>query len=289
MIQKMRHEIVEMPDPALPVRVFHIGSDTVRPGYPLHWHRPMEIFLVERGGVWLQSGPWEGWLREGDVGVANCGEPHRTLRFLDRTLHDVVQVDLSAFLPMAAQTGDRAGLRALLSGAAAVRRFIPQDEELGRMLRRLAAEWENRPPKGSLTVWGCASLILARLVERYAGAEKGDGPACRGSSPYVAAILAYLEKNYTGEICLKDIAAGLHISVPHMCRVFKAEEGVGIIRCCNMLRCRRACRALENGCSVTESAEAAGFSDPNYFSRIFKQVMGISPSDLRRGRRPSAD
>jgi len=46
----------------------------------------------------------------------------------------------------------------------------------------------------------------------------------------------------------------------------------------------RAARELEKGKSVREVAERAGFANPFHFSRKFKQVVGLAPSQLARGR-----
>jgi AraC family L-rhamnose operon transcriptional activator RhaR/AraC family L-rhamnose operon regulatory protein RhaS len=49
------------------------------------------------------------------------------------------------------------------------------------------------------------------------------------------------------------------------------------------IRIERSCRLLRTtDLPVTRIALDAGFSDPNYFSRQFRKVMGISPSEYRR-------
>lgn len=50
-----------------------------------------------------------------------------------------------------------------------------------------------------------------------------------------------------------------------------------------MIRMRQAGRMLENGnLTLKEVALACGYTDPFYFSRVFKKQMGLSPSDYKK-------
>lgn len=42
----------------------------------------------------------------------------------------------------------------------------------------------------------------------------------------------------------------------------------------------KACELLKKGYNVSETAYRAGFSDPNYFSKVFRKTFGMSPSDF---------
>ena len=45
-------------------------------------------------------------------------------------------------------------------------------------------------------------------------------------------------------------------------------------------RMAKACELLKKGYNVSETAYRAGFSDPNYFSKVFRKTFGMSPSDF---------
>ena len=42
---------------------------------------------------------------------------------------------------------------------------------------------------------------------------------------------------------------------------------------------KELCNLLSEGYSISETACRCGFSDPNYFSKVFKKVKGVAPSD----------
>ena len=54
------------------------------------------------------------------------------------------------------------------------------------------------------------------------------------------------------------------------------------IKYLNELRIRNACQMLKNSNkNITEIAYDVGYSDSNYFSRVFKKVKGVSPSEYK--------
>ena len=56
------------------------------------------------------------------------------------------------------------------------------------------------------------------------------------------------------------------------------------------LRVERACEWMRRSeLTMDQIAEAAGFCDRFHFSRVFKQVMGVSPAKFRDGMKPAAE
>ena len=48
-------------------------------------------------------------------------------------------------------------------------------------------------------------------------------------------------------------------------------------------RIQKACQMIAEGHNVSETAYSCGFSDPNYFSKVFKKMVGTAPSDYLKG------
>lgn len=90
--------------------------------------------------------------------------------------------------------------------------------------------------------------------------------------------LKYIEENYTGHICVEDLAALCKISASHFRRLFKETTGTSPIKYKNLLLAKSACNLLINdGLNVSETAYALNFDDIYTFSQFFKKEMGISP------------
>lgn len=110
----------------------------------------------------------------------------------------------------------------------------------------------------------------------------------RGQTKYRASIVerakSYILQNYGKEgLCLKDVAKALRISPYYLSHLFKDSEGMSIGEYIRDIRIARAKELLESsGLSVIEVGLEVGYSDPAYFSKIFRKETGLSPSQYRR-------
>jgi AraC-like DNA-binding protein/ligand-binding sensor protein len=88
--------------------------------------------------------------------------------------------------------------------------------------------------------------------------------------------------NYTRKISLSEIASASGLSAPYFSSIFKEEMGINLSSYLNQLRVEKAAGLLEEtGFSLAKIAEACGFEDQNWFSKIFKSRMGLSPGKFR--------
>ena len=82
----------------------------------------------------------------------------------------------------------------------------------------------------------------------------------------------------------QEIADQLSINRSYLHRLFKSVTGTSIQNYLLDYRVRQACILLKTtDLSVRSIAHTTGYADPLYFSRIFRQKMGCSPSEYRRG------
>ena len=101
--------------------------------------------------------------------------------------------------------------------------------------------------------------------------------------PLTRTILAYIHQHFTEKITLKQIGELTFFSAVYCDTVFKNDMGVSVIEYVLSLRIENAKQLLlEKELSINKIAESVGFQDHNYFSRVFKNRVGISPSDYRQ-------
>lgn len=93
----------------------------------------------------------------------------------------------------------------------------------------------------------------------------------------------YIDAHYKEPLTLQSISKALHISPYYLCHIFKENTDSSVMEYLNTSRINAAKELLktESG-SVKDIAFETGFSDPNYFCRVFKRVTGITPSAFRR-------
>ena len=95
----------------------------------------------------------------------------------------------------------------------------------------------------------------------------------------IAKAIDYLNSHYSENCDVASLAAMCYLSEVQFYRLFRKKTGKTPIEYRNLLRITRACSLLSSGeCSVGEIALMLGFSSLYYFSRVFKQITGKSPT-----------
>ena len=109
-----------------------------------------------------------------------------------------------------------------------------------------------------------------------------SGSRGRPVNDMITAAKNYLDEHYAGNISLESVADSIALSAPYLSRLFSSQIGKTFIDYLTDLRIAKACQLLREGkLSIKEVSSAVGYSDPNYFSRIFKRVIGKTPSEFR--------
>jgi len=94
----------------------------------------------------------------------------------------------------------------------------------------------------------------------------------------------YIEERYSSDISLESLAQELGISPQYLCKLFKKETKVNFIDYVTQKRLEKAMEMMkEGGKSIKEICFMVGYTDPNYFSRIFRKHTDHSPSEYIKG------
>ncbi|MCD4714992.1 MAG: response regulator [Clostridiales bacterium] len=104
------------------------------------------------------------------------------------------------------------------------------------------------------------------------------------SSNYIVnEAIYFVEQNYSSEISLDDVAKAINLSKQYVCMVFKKTTGENLSHFINNMRIEKAKQLLLNPeFSNKDIYEVVGFSNPQYFSRVFKKVTGMTTSEFKR-------
>ena len=97
---------------------------------------------------------------------------------------------------------------------------------------------------------------------------------------------SFLKNNYMKDISLDDISRYCNISTYYFSKLFKQETGENYVEYLNRIRIENAKKMInESDRSIKDICFSVGFSDPNYFSRIFKKHTGVTPTEYKEGKR----
>jgi two-component system response regulator YesN len=114
---------------------------------------------------------------------------------------------------------------------------------------------------------------LAHLIERMARSAQYSAP--------VAGAVAFIQENFGKQIGLELAADAVGLTPGRLSRLFVEETGKGFSDYLIEYRIEKAREALrEPGASIKNVSLACGYPDPNYFSRLFKKVTGLTPSSF---------
>ncbi len=94
----------------------------------------------------------------------------------------------------------------------------------------------------------------------------------------------YVEEHYAcGNLVLKGVSDAIGYSSTYLSKMMKKDLGMSFIDYLTNVRITKACELMSNtNDSMNVIAEKVGYSTQHYFSTIFKNVMGVSPSEYRR-------
>ncbi|MEK3659281.1 response regulator [Paenibacillus sp. FSL F4-0236] len=99
----------------------------------------------------------------------------------------------------------------------------------------------------------------------------------------VLRITEILQENVENKITLDRLAQEVNMNVNYLCRVFKQDTGRSIVQYMNELKINKAIELLKlPDTRIKEVASQVGIDDPFYFNRVFKKIVGLSPSDFRK-------
>ena len=95
-------------------------------------------------------------------------------------------------------------------------------------------------------------------------------------------IKDYIDRNYKKDISAKDVAGILGYSDVYFSRVFKQLFDDNFINYLTKIRIDRAKLLLKDvSFNIKEVGKSVGYADSNYFTKVFKRSVGMSPSEYR--------
>lgn len=105
-------------------------------------------------------------------------------------------------------------------------------------------------------------------------------------TPHIKSIKQYVAKHYKEKITLTEIANEVHIAPEYCSSLFAKQVGISLFDFISKMRIEEAkSLIITTDYSFTKVAELCGFDDYNYFSRVFKKVVGVPPKDFRKLKR----
>ena len=99
----------------------------------------------------------------------------------------------------------------------------------------------------------------------------------------ISRVKSFLDEHYKEKLSLESVASNFYIDKHYLARLFKEQYGVTLVTYLQQVRITHAKRMLRfTDKSIEEIGLECGIGELNYFSRVFKKLEGVSPSEFRK-------
>lgn len=250
--------------------------------YGPHKHLRIEINYVKKGNCILRLDNESVTFREGEIMIITSDISHLFEAGPEGTT--LMQLE---FLPeifshfsLNAEAGANSGAPTSVFLFSEENRLIKivNNVRIMRVVQRIVNELEAKSPYYQyLVVMYYAELLI--LIYRYM--DEAYLPICTNES--LKKAIAYIRLNYHLDISITNVAEYTGISERYLRGLFSQHLNLSPLDYLNQIRINKAVELLRNTeMSIKEVCFQCGFQSPQYFSRIFKQQMGVTPREMTK-------
>ena len=239
----------------------------------IHWHEALEILYFTQGKAITACNLQEYEVKKGSIVLINGNELHTGIISQFDSAFYCIQFDPNFFHNL---IGDKYVLF----------KNIIEDDDCTKLLDRLV---EISSKKSSITniveskklAYEFIILLTERHTKNILGEE--DYKKQFKKLDTFHHIVDYLDKNYMEDLSVADIATHFNMSTSYFAHFFKQYGQKSVIEYVNETRILHAKNFLEKeDIPISEIALRIGFSDINYFSRKFKAITGMTPTEYKK-------
>ena len=122
-------------------------------------------------------------------------------------------------------------------------------------------------------------LQLGMILERF------EQENIKNNNTYIIErVKTYIHKNYKEKITLQDIAKSVYLHPAYVSDLFKKTTGQNISDYIQNIRIKQAKKLIKDTpqYKIYKIAEQVGFVNEKYFSKVFKEIEGITPNEYRK-------
>lgn len=95
-------------------------------------------------------------------------------------------------------------------------------------------------------------------------------------------IQLFIRQHYADNVSLNSLAEQFFLHPNYLSRLFKEKTGQNFIDYLTEVRMEKVKELLKNSDrKIVEICDLAGYDNPRYFSKVFKQYTGMTPSEYR--------
>lgn len=242
-----------------------------------HMHPEWEVLWVLDQPLSIACGAEQQVLQPGQMVVFAPNEPHEFHKLETDCTFLCMQIS-PAELPISQQMTVQARYPHSLMPD-------PELSQIRQMLLRAAKDYLRGEPFYELSCMGTGVLILHKLLKclptRSLTPEEAATQEKRNAR--IKRLIRFVDENYMHKIRLADFAEQEDCSLSYLSHFIKETTNQTFQEYVNTVRFNAACKLIAaGGRRMLDVCMEAGFSDYRYFTRAFRQHLGMTPEEYSR-------
>lgn len=165
-----------------------------------------------------------------------------------------------------------------------IQNHITGDSTIKELFTGIFQEKERKTMGSDMIIKGLCYSMMGYLTQNFTTHRMND----QDSSQHILKLkraqmlFDYIAEHYNEPITSEQLAKLCHVNESYFCRFFKKNFGRSPLTYLNEYRIEKAANLLKKTQkSITEVAIETGYEDINYFSRTFKKLKNLSPTEFR--------
>lgn len=253
---------------ALPF-VFHTDCVINSPQHHANKHKELEILMCVSGSGTVYSDMKAIQLVRGEMAVINTNRIHYTTTESEFRYHCLI-VDNDFLYSIGIDTDEICFEDKIAS---------PYFAEL---FDKICTEWHRDDKFKSVIVKSIVAELCVRMCRDHLVTDTTNEKESK-TLKKIKYSINYIKQNFRRDLSLDEVSDAAGLSRYHFCREFKKATGLTPIEFINRTRCEFAKDLLESKkYTISEISDMSGFMTPAHFSKTFKSIFNLHPSELIR-------
>lgn len=256
---------------------------------PWHWHEEIELVYLSKGSLQCAVGNRRFPLRKGEALFINTGIPHAFFEesgipyeesdivFHPRLIYgDVGSIFYEKYILPLMRCPSMAGF--------AFRKDLDWQREAALSIKEAVTVCRTKPELYEFTVREALTNVFTLLLRHNSGELQQTEARSSFLMERVKRMLDYFHSHYQESISVEQLAKQANICKRECQRDFKKVLGLTPTQYFEQYRLAMSLRLLtESSCSIIEIADQCGFQSPSYFTKLFREKYGVTPTAFRSG------